>query len=114
MAQLSADGHLVLDEPTSSMDLRHERDGMNLLRGLADAGATVVIAMHDLMLAADMADDCWLLEGGRLSAAGPAREVMDLERSCGRRPAHHRRLRRCLDRNRTAGPEGLRPGGTEL
>ncbi len=80
VAQLSEDGHLVLDEPTSAMDLRHERECMGLLRRLAGAGATVVIAMHDLMLAADMADDCWLLDGGRLAAAGPAREVMDLQR----------------------------------
>jgi iron complex transport system ATP-binding protein len=80
VAQLSGDGHLVLDEPTSAMDLRHVRETMVLLRRLADDGATVLVAMHDLMLAASAADECWLLDRGRLAAAGPTRDVMDLDR----------------------------------
>jgi ABC-type glutathione transport system ATPase component len=36
--------------------------------------------MHDLTIAAASADDVWLLDGGRLKAAGPAREVMDVAR----------------------------------
>ena len=47
VAQLASDGHLVLDEPTSAMDLRHVRDTMKLLRRLADGGATVLVALHD-------------------------------------------------------------------
>ncbi|MHC5006382.1 MAG: ABC transporter ATP-binding protein, partial [Planctomycetota bacterium] len=35
---------------------------------------------HDLMLAASAADECWLLDRGRLAASGPARDVMNLER----------------------------------
>ena len=80
VAQLASDGHLVLDEPTSAMDLRHVRDSMNLLRRLADGGATVLLALHDLMLAASLADECWLLDRGRLAAAGPARDVLGLDR----------------------------------
>jgi iron complex transport system ATP-binding protein len=83
VAQLAGDGHLVLDEPTSAMDLRHVREAMLVLRRLADGGATVLVAMHDLMLAASVADECWLLDGGRLAAAGPTRGVMDLERLRG-------------------------------
>ncbi len=73
-------GHLILDEPTSAMDLRHLRDTMSLLRRLADDGATVLIAMHDLTLAAAIADECWLLNDGRLEAHGAASDVMGLER----------------------------------
>jgi iron complex transport system ATP-binding protein len=80
VAQLAGDGHLILDEPTSAMDLRHVREAMLLLRRLADGGATVLVAVHDLMLAASAADECWLLDRGRLAASGPARDVMNLER----------------------------------
>ena len=80
VAQLARDGHLILDEPTSAMDLRHVRDTMTLLRRLADGGATVVVVMHDLTLAAAIADECWLLSDGRLEAVGAARDVMDLDR----------------------------------
>jgi iron complex transport system ATP-binding protein len=80
VAQLAGDGHLVLDEPTSAMDLRHVRDTVRLLRRLADGGATVVVAVHDLTLAAAAADECWLLDRGRLAASGPTRSVMDLDR----------------------------------
>jgi iron complex transport system ATP-binding protein len=81
VAQIEPDGHLVLDEPTAAMDLRHARDGGTLLRELADGGATVLIAMHDITAAAELADDAWLLApGGRLAAAGPADEVLEIDR----------------------------------
>jgi iron complex transport system ATP-binding protein len=77
VAQVSADGHLLLDEPTAALDLRHVLETLALLRALADGGATIVVAMHDLALAAALADDCWLLRDGRLEASGPAPAVMD-------------------------------------
>ncbi len=80
VAQLSSGGHLLLDEPASAMDLYHAHTCAALLRRLADEGATVVIAMHDLTAAASMADECWLLHDGRLVAAGPTSEVLDIQR----------------------------------
>lgn len=80
VAQLGTNGHLVLDEPTSAMDLRHASRCTALLRELADKGVTVVIAMHDLKVAASTADECWLLDAGRLVAAGPTVEVLDIDR----------------------------------
>lgn len=80
VAQLGPKGHLVLDEPTSAMDLRHAARTTRLLRELSGKGVTVVIAMHDLKLAASTADECWLLDAGRLVAAGPTAEVMQIER----------------------------------
>ncbi len=79
VAQLADDGHLVLDEPASAMDLRHVRRSTALLRRLADGGATVLVAMHDLTLAVSLADECWLLDHGRLVAAGPTNEVINVE-----------------------------------
>jgi iron complex transport system ATP-binding protein len=79
VAQLADDGHLVLDEPASAMDLRHVRRSTSLLRRLADAGATVLVAMHDLTLAVSLADECWLLDHGRLVVAGPTSEVISVE-----------------------------------
>ncbi len=80
MAQLADDGHLVLDEPTSAMDLRHAADSMAVLRRAADGGVSVVMALHDLTTAGLVADDCWLLAGGRLVAAGPTGEALDIGR----------------------------------
>ncbi len=80
IAQLGPKGHLVLDEPASAMDLRHAARCTTLLRELAGKGVTVVIAMHDLKLAAALSDDCWLLDAGRLVAAGPTAEVMQIDR----------------------------------
>ncbi len=79
VAQLAVDGHLVLDEPASAMDLRHVRRSTELLRRLADGGATVLVAMHDLTLAVSLADECWLLDHGRLVAAGPTREIISVQ-----------------------------------
>jgi iron complex transport system ATP-binding protein len=80
VAQVADDGHLVLDEPTSAMDLRHVRRCARVLREAADAGVTVIVAMHDLTLVASIADDAWLLDAGRLVASGPATEVLAPDR----------------------------------
>ncbi len=85
LAQHGEGGCIVLDEPTAAMDLRHARDTLGLLRELADAGATVLVAMHEIAAGAAAADDAWLLapagpgEGGaaRLRAAGPVGEVLE-------------------------------------
>jgi iron complex transport system ATP-binding protein len=80
IAQLEEGGHLILDEPTSAMDLRHVASCMRLVRELTDRGASVVLAMHDLTLAASIADDVWILDRGRLIAAGTASDVLQVER----------------------------------
>jgi len=80
LAQLSATGHLILDEPMAGMDLRHVHEGTSRLRKLADRGVTVVIAMHDIGLAAAMADDIWLLQDGRLVAHGRVDQVLRPDR----------------------------------
>jgi iron complex transport system ATP-binding protein len=86
VAQLEPGGCLVLDEPTAAMDLRHARRCFSLLRELAAEGATVLVALHDLSMAAALADDIWLLapgagaDGASSLVGGAAAEVMELGR----------------------------------
>ena len=67
---------MLLDEPGSNMDLHHAHQLMGRLRRLADGGLAVVIVLHDLNLTARYADDVWLLDQGRLVAAGPWPQVL--------------------------------------
>jgi iron complex transport system ATP-binding protein len=71
---------LVLDEPTNSLDVRHEMTTFALLRKLRDEGATVVVATHNLNLAARYADELVLLHAGRVAAHGTAHDVLSSER----------------------------------
>lgn len=66
---------LVLDEPTASLDIRHEMEILHLLRRSADAGMTVLLVTHHLELAARFADRFLLLDGGRVAAEGSVEEV---------------------------------------
>ena len=70
------DAVLLLDEPTSALDLRYQDLVARLIRQLADAGATVVAAIHDLNLAVRNADHIVLLYQGRVLAEGSPIEVM--------------------------------------
>jgi iron complex transport system ATP-binding protein len=71
---------LVLDEPTTSLDVRYEMTTFELLRALRDDGVTIVLATHNLNLAARYADDLVLLHRGRLVACGDASEVITGDR----------------------------------
>jgi iron complex transport system ATP-binding protein len=71
---------LVLDEPTTFLDIRHEMSTFELLRRLRGEGTTVVVATHNLNLAARYADTLALLEGGRVVALGTPDEVLTADR----------------------------------
>ncbi|WTU05321.1 ABC transporter ATP-binding protein [Kitasatospora sp. NBC_00070] len=71
---------LLLDEPTTFLDLRHQLEVLDLVADLHDqAGRTVVMVLHDLGQAARYADHLVVLDGGRLAAAGPPAEVLTAE-----------------------------------
>jgi len=70
---------LALDEPTASLDLRHEMSIMGLLRGWTDGGITVLLITHQLNLAARFADRMILLDRGRVAAEGTPSEVFRRE-----------------------------------
>lgn len=68
---------LLLDEPTSDLDLHHQLEAMTAAREIADAqGSGVLIAIHDLALAARFADRLVMLREGRVVAQGHWREVL--------------------------------------
>jgi len=66
---------LVLDEPTASLDIRHEMEILKLLRRSADGGMTVLLITHHLDLAARFADRILVLGCGRVAAEGTPTEV---------------------------------------
>jgi len=68
---------LLLDEPTASLDLAYQLEVASLLSRLnRDRGVTMVLATHDLNLAAALCDSLVLLRAGRVIAQGPPRDVL--------------------------------------
>ncbi len=68
---------LLLDEPTTFLDLAHQVDVLELVRRLnTEAGRTVVMVLHDLNLAARYADCLIAMKEGRLVAAGDPNDVI--------------------------------------
>jgi len=67
---------ILADEPTSSLDPRHQLDVMKTLRMTADKGVLVIVVTHDLGLAARFADKVLVLSGGRLVSQGAAAEAL--------------------------------------
>src|SRR5688500_9164370 len=78
---------LLLDEPNTFLDLRHQVELLQLLRRLSrERGVGVLLASHDLNVAASLSDRLILLEAGAAAAAGTPGEVLDpalLERVYG-------------------------------
>lgn len=67
---------LIADEPTAGLDPAHALALFSCFRQLATEGRTVVVALHDLSLAARFADHIILLANGRVAASGPPGEVL--------------------------------------
>jgi iron complex transport system ATP-binding protein len=72
---------LLLDEPTSHLDLKYQTDILNLISKLAhEDRITVIISLHDLNLAAVYADRVALINNGELMVAGTPAEVLTADR----------------------------------
>ena len=69
-------GVLLLDEPTASLDLRHQLDVLTAARRRAERGVTVVAILHDLNLAALFAERVMVLDRGRLAGDGPPGDII--------------------------------------
>jgi iron complex transport system ATP-binding protein len=67
---------ILADEPTSSLDPRHQIDVMNTLRAAADRGTLVMVVTHDLGLAARFADTVLVLSDGRLVSQGAPADAL--------------------------------------
>jgi iron complex transport system ATP-binding protein len=68
---------IVMDEPTTALDIGHEMESFELLESLAARGKTVLVVSHQLNLVARFADHVVLLHRGRVVAAGSAADVMN-------------------------------------
>ena len=67
---------ILADEPTSSLDPRHQIDIMKTLRQVADKGVLAIVVTHDLGLAARFADTALVLSDGRLVSQGVPAEAL--------------------------------------
>ena len=68
---------LLLDEPTSMLDVGHQQQVLELVDDLRrDGGLTVVSTLHDLTVAGQYADELVLLHEGRVAAAGAPEAVL--------------------------------------
>jgi iron complex transport system ATP-binding protein len=71
---------LLLDEPTSNLDLRHQLEVLNLITAVAgEKGIAAIMAMHDLNLASRFSDKIIALREGKVYAAGESRSVITPE-----------------------------------
>lgn len=79
---LAQEGRLMLlDEPTSDLDLRHQLDAMTTLKAVAkERDVAILIAIHDLALASRFSDRLVMLSKGKVFADGPWMQVMTSEK----------------------------------
>lgn len=67
---------ILLDEPTSMLDIGHQVEVLELVRQVARRGFTVVMVLHDLAAAARYADTLVAMQAGRVLASGHPRQVL--------------------------------------
>lgn len=72
--------YLFLDEPVSSLDIRHQLLVMDIARDFAKAGGGVITILHDLNLTALYADHIVMMHKGRVEAAGSVAQTLTNER----------------------------------
>lgn len=69
--------YLLLDEPTSFLDITHQYQLLGLLARLRDQGRTVVAVLHDINQACRFADHLIAMKDGRVVAEGDPGDVVD-------------------------------------
>ncbi|WP_097870462.1 ABC transporter ATP-binding protein [Streptomyces sp. rh34] len=79
MALAQGTGLLLLDEPTTYLDLAHAIDVLDLVDDLHESGRTVVMVLHDLNLATRYSDNLVVMRAGAVLAQGHPRDVITAE-----------------------------------
>jgi iron complex transport system ATP-binding protein len=69
-------GVLLLDEPTASLDLKHQIELLTLARRCASRGVTVIAVLHDLNLATLFAERIVVMKDGQVERDGPPRQTI--------------------------------------
>ncbi|AHF65800.1 Fe(3+) dicitrate ABC transporter ATP-binding protein FecE [Pseudomonas cichorii] len=70
---------VLLDEPTTYLDISHQVELLDLMRQLSAEGKTVITVLHDINQACRYADHLAVMQAGRLVASGTPGEVLDAE-----------------------------------
>ncbi|PLZ02839.1 polar amino acid ABC transporter permease [Burkholderia sp. WAC0059] len=68
---------MLFDEPTSALDPELVGDVLNVMRGLADAGMTMIVVTHEIRFAREVADRVVFMDGGEVIEQGPPEQVID-------------------------------------
>ncbi|WP_433389347.1 ABC transporter ATP-binding protein [Micromonospora sp. KLBMP9576] len=71
--------YLLLDEPTTFLDITHQYELLALFAKLRDEGRTIVAVLHDINQACRFADHLVAMKGGRVVAQGPPADVVDAD-----------------------------------
>ena len=67
---------LLLDEPTTALDLAHQQQFVSVMRQLAQRGVGIVMVVHDFNLLASVAGQLLALRDGSMAASGSLDEVL--------------------------------------
>ena len=70
---------ILMDEPTTYLDIRNQFELLDRAKLLAEEGKTIIMILHDLESVLRYADHVVLMDAGKLTASGPAREVLGSE-----------------------------------
>lgn len=68
---------ILMDEPTTYLDIRQQMLFGDTVRALADSGKTVLLVLHDLLWALELSEKIVLMDGGRVLFAGAPGEAAD-------------------------------------
>ncbi|MFP6795236.1 MAG: ATP-binding cassette domain-containing protein [Pseudomonadales bacterium] len=74
-----SEAFLLLDEPMIALDLRHQSKIVSTLKKLSSQGLGQLVVMHDINLAAELADEIVLMSHGRVVAKGSAAEALKVD-----------------------------------
>jgi energy-coupling factor transport system ATP-binding protein len=66
---------LILDEPTTGLDYAEQRSMMDLVKGLNEAGSTIIVVTHTMWVVAEYAHRAVVVRDGRISQQGTVREL---------------------------------------
>jgi len=70
---------LILDEPTTGLDYREQRNMMNLVREMNARGSTIIFVTHHMWVVAEYADRVFVVKDGKILLEGTTREVFSQE-----------------------------------
>jgi polar amino acid transport system ATP-binding protein len=68
---------MLFDEPTSALDPEMRDDVMQVIRGLAQGGMTMLVVTHEMQFAHDIATRVWVIDRGTIAEDGPPAKVVD-------------------------------------